>query len=189
MIWKDVYEFEELYEISIEGIVRSKNRNANTRNGGKRFIRSQIIKQHLLKGYFVVFLNKDNKQHMRRVHRLLGFAFLNETYLEGGEINHKDLNKQNNKLDNLEWVNRLANMSHASLNGVFKEITNHKMGAKNNKQKAASTNPKRRKKLTPEQVFEIRMSTKNNTNKDLAFKFGVSQQTINKIVNYQMWKY
>ena len=69
-------------------------------------------KVQLLKGYWVASLCKDGKYTRRGVHRMMWEAF--NGCIEGRlEINHKDLNRTNNKLDNLELITHRENVNHA----------------------------------------------------------------------------
>ncbi len=69
-------------------------------------------KVQLLKGYWVASLCKDGKYTRRGVHRMMWEAFYGR--IEGRlEINHKDLNRANNRLDNLEIVTHQQNLQHA----------------------------------------------------------------------------
>lgn len=67
------------------------------------------------KGYLRVYLWKNNKQKTYLIHRLVAEAFIPNPskYLE---VNHKDENKKNNKVDNLEWCTRKYNMHYNGLN-------------------------------------------------------------------------
>lgn len=100
MAWKKIDGFGN-YSISDDGMVR----NDDT---------MYILKQHQNnKGYFMVNLWRNNKGHWRTIHRLLAMAFIPNT--EGKMcINHIDGNKQNNKLDNLEWCTHSENQLHRS---------------------------------------------------------------------------
>jgi hypothetical protein len=68
-------------------------------------------------GYYKVDLYSEGKRETHRVHRLVGQAFiLNPDNLP--QINHKDGNKQNNNVENLEWVDNSQNMTHAYRTGL-----------------------------------------------------------------------
>jgi len=98
-IWKDIKDYENLYEVSNFGKVRRK--------------RTQKIMSIYLnhKGYCKVSLSRKNKSKNHRVHRLVAIAFLeNNNY--NLEVNHKDFNKLNNHVDNLEWVTGEENIKH-----------------------------------------------------------------------------
>lgn len=110
--WRDVVGFEGLYQVSNLGRVKSCERV--TSNG-------RPINEHLLKGtgtgtdYRSVSLWKNNYWNNKLIHRLVAEAFLpNPDNLP--EVNHKDSNPKNNRLDNLEWVSSKENTSHRIAN-------------------------------------------------------------------------
>ena len=104
-IWKDVKGFEEKYEISSYGRLRNKKTN-------------RILKMTNQYGnYFSVILYDENHKKSTKMHRLVAETFIPNpnNYLY---VNHKDLNKQNNRVDNLEWCTQSENVKHALNNGV-----------------------------------------------------------------------
>lgn len=108
-IFKPIKDFENMYEISNYGIIKSVDRNIICKDGQIKPIKSRYIRPadngH---GYKFVNLWKDNKQHRYYVHRLVAETFLsNPDNLS--EVNHIDNNKANNSVNNLEWCNRLYN--------------------------------------------------------------------------------
>ena len=106
MNWKPIAEFPN-YEISNTGLVRNK--------AGK------ILKTFVQNGgYEVATLSKDGlKGAKRTIHRLVAISYLTNPE-NHPEVNHKDGNKLNNKLDNLEWCSGKQNMKHAKEIGLFK---------------------------------------------------------------------
>ena len=108
-IWKDVYEFEGLYQVSNLGRIRSVPRTIIDKNGHTR-----IIKEHYMSGsnngngYLTVMLHKDGIGIRRYIHRLVAQAFIPNP-LSLPEVNHKDENRANNIITNLEWVDYLTN--------------------------------------------------------------------------------
>ena len=111
-IWKDIPEYEELYEISNLGRVKSKTRKTKFGRGWKVY-ESQILKpQEDKDGYFRIALSKDGKKRRFFIHRLVMMSFVDNS-LNLPVVNHIDGNKQNNKLNNLEWVTRSENDLHA----------------------------------------------------------------------------
>lgn len=81
---------------------------------------SKVLNQHKKEdGYITVSIYSDDKKHTTlRVHRLVALAFIPE--IEGKpHVNHKDGNKENNHVSNLEWVSRSENMLHAHETGLF----------------------------------------------------------------------
>lgn len=112
-IWKDVVGYEGLYQVSNLGNVKSLDRKRfNGRVMANK--KGQIMKQYVLKdGYCSTRLCKDGEVKNHLIHRLVAIAFLpNPQNLP--QVNHKDENKQNNKLNNLEWCDRLYNNNYGT---------------------------------------------------------------------------
>ena len=94
-IWKDIKDYEGLYQISNLGNIRT--------------IDGYNIKPWITRGYCYVALSKNGNSKKYRVHRLVAQAFIiNPNNLQ--IINHKDENKQNNRVDNLEWCTQYENV-------------------------------------------------------------------------------
>lgn len=103
-IWKDVKEYEGLYQVSNLGNVRNSKKN---------------ILYKSLTSYYGVKLCKNNIKKFKIIHRLVAEAFIpNPNKLE--EVNHKDGNKLNNNVENLEWCTKSENMIHAYKNKLAK---------------------------------------------------------------------
>lgn len=104
-MWKNVKGYEKLYQVSNLGRVRSKT---HTRKNGKRDNQICVSKGKLLKpgkdsrGYMIVVLSKEGKTKSCRVHRLVAECFIDNPN-NYPIINHKDENKANNNINNLEW--------------------------------------------------------------------------------------
>lgn len=109
-VWKDIKDYENLYKISNYGRVKSLERITYCGNRLKpRILKSSINKY----GYECIYLTKYAKTKTLSVHRLVGIAFMpNEKNLP--EINHKDENKLNNHVDNLEWCTHKYNSSYGT---------------------------------------------------------------------------
>lgn len=113
-IWKDVVGYEGLYQVSNLGRVRSfygKNGRLTTCS---RVLSGKVDKD----GYIEVRLCKDGKVAYQRVHRLVGSHFLCGD--ESLQINHKNGNKSNNCVNNLEYVTPRENVVHAHNTGLHK---------------------------------------------------------------------
>lgn len=95
MIWKDVKGYEGLYQVSDTGKVKSLIQH---KNRGPRVL-SDCVGSN---GYPVVVLCKNGKKTSRTVHRLVATAFIQNPD-KYPCINHKDENKTNNSVSNLEW--------------------------------------------------------------------------------------
>ena len=106
-IWKDIKGFEGLYQVSNYGKIR------NSRN-------NKLLKtQKDIKNYVVITLKNKEKKYTLKVHRLVAQAFV-ENSLNKPQVNHIDGNKENNFVDNLEWVNNSENQYHAYKTGLKK---------------------------------------------------------------------
>lgn len=102
-IWKDVVGYEGLYQVSNQGRVRS-----------LYFGKIRMLKQRKLRtGYMQVGLTKTKKIKFYNVHRLVSAAFIpNPDNLP--EVNHKDEDKTNNTVENLEWCDRKYNINYGN---------------------------------------------------------------------------
>jgi hypothetical protein len=114
-IWRRINGFENLYKISTTGKIKS---FGNGKSTNPNFNETRILKTTISKrGYERVKLFKDGKRYYFSVHRLVALNFLNE--INGkNEVNHKDGNKANNNLVNLEWVSASENQLHAFKTGL-----------------------------------------------------------------------
>ena len=68
-------------------------------------------------GYLVLTLSKDGKAKTHQLHRVVASAFVDNPFNKE-QINHKDGNKENNKVSNLEWVTSEENINHAIKTGL-----------------------------------------------------------------------
>jgi hypothetical protein len=106
--WKAIAECNGQYYVSSWGRVKS------FKHGKER-----ILKHWIVKGYVFVQLSKNNKQKSVSIHRLVANAFIMNP-LKKTSVNHKDGNKTNNCIDNLEWMTHKENIQHAWDTGLFK---------------------------------------------------------------------
>lgn len=111
--WKDIKGYEDNYQISSLGRVRSKDRyEYMVINDGYRLRRGQLIKGELDKqGYHRVGLWKDAKCRKFLVHRLVAKAFLPNSK-KHPIINHIDEDPMNNRVENLEWCSYSYNSTY-----------------------------------------------------------------------------
>lgn len=115
-IWKPIQGFEELYEVSNLGHIRS-----------LRFNKKHILKPQLNNcGYLIAHLSKDNKLYQLLVHRLVAFAFVKNTNPEKYiEVNHIDECKTNNAAANLQWCTHAYNINYGT-RGARQSVTRRK---------------------------------------------------------------
>ena len=112
-IWKDIKNFEGLYQVSNKGRVRSLDRISVNCYGMPRKLKGKILKPHLnVYGYLDIGLSNCGNGNIFKVHRLVADAFIpNPKNLP--QVNHKDENKQNNCVENLEWCTNAYNVKYS----------------------------------------------------------------------------
>lgn len=119
-IWLPVVGYEELYEVSSLGKVKSLGRVVYCSDGRVRHCKGKIMKQcesgkreNDKQGYLQVRLTNENgESEAKCVHVLVAEAFISN-YENKPTVNHKDGNKHNNNVDNLEWATYSENNQHA----------------------------------------------------------------------------
>lgn len=168
--WKDILGFEGRYQISDLGRVKSLTVTYSFRNGFRTY-KGAIKKLTRDKdGYLMCQLWERNRPHTRKVHRLVGEAFL-EKEKGATDVNHKDGDKTNNAYTNLEWCTHKANGEHAARTDLMAFGSRHGVA-----------------KLTEADIPVIRdlLSQKVGVTK-IAKKFGVCAATIYDIAEGVTW--
>lgn len=121
-IWKDVVGYEGLYQVSNLGRVKGLDRKASIGNNNFRSVKGGLLK--IRKGektnYPFVALTKNHKASLIRVHRIVAEAFIPNPN-NYPQVNHKDGDKTNNCVCNLEWVTCSQNTKHAYDNRLNKK--------------------------------------------------------------------
>lgn len=173
-IWRPVVGYEGLYDVSSRGHVRSLLRPSKTQKSKNH---TRIISGRPLalgrrrKGYTFVGLRRDGKGRRFFVHRLVAYAFIGPAPKSPGDwqVNHRDGNKTNNAVANLEWVTGEQNREHAFMNGL---------------------NPPGYASLTAKEVVEIRQryAAREASMTALADEYGTSTSNIDKIIANRSWK-
>ncbi len=182
-IWHNIEGYEGLYQVSNYGRVKSLSRPYKNQYGEfgnkKEFIKAQKLcsfdsSTKEKSGYLVVNLAKDDRGKWVRVHRLVAQAFL-ENPLNLLEVNHKDGNKLNNNVDNLEWVTHAQNCIHAWQNGLRNEneqARRLKIKLKNQKLKNIS------KEMVLDIFKNCILGDKSKNAHHFAEKYGICVQTV-----------
>ena len=118
-IWKDVKGYEGLYQVSNLGRVKHLPGIIEDKNNVKKFVREKI-KSHTISedGYHSVSLYKNNVAEYFMVHRLVLSTFKPSKLQSELEVNHKDGDKDNNVLSNLEWVTGSENIQKGVESGT-----------------------------------------------------------------------
>lgn len=111
-VWKDINEYVGLYKVSNTGKIIS------MKKGKEMTLHVDVY------GYPIVTLYKDKKHKTHKVHRLVAIAFIPNPN-NYPSVNHKDENKKNNHIDNLEWSSCFYNANYGSRNkNISKTQTN-----------------------------------------------------------------
>lgn len=177
-VWMPIPGYEGSYEASSLGRIRSLTRFVNhapssTSRGFKRVYVGRILSQYKTRnGYIAVRLSNGKSAKTVHVHRLICQAFLP---MKAGltVVNHKDGDKTNNRLDNLEWCTPSRNMQHAIDNGLKPVLRGSEVGGS---------------VLNDSCVFKIRyMLECGETQRSIAEKFGIGQKTVSSLRSGKTW--
>jgi hypothetical protein len=165
--WKPI-QLAPDYEVSNFGEVRSLG-FITPFGSAKKYHCPKILKPWISAGYPTVGLRTNDGPLRIRVHRLVAEAFLDNP---SGKlhVNHKDGNRTNNNIDNLEWTTASENAFHKT------RILKKGLGEDNG-----------HSKLTDVEVIAIRAAS--GMQKDIAVAFGVCQMTVSLIKRYKIWKH
>lgn len=117
--WNGVVGWEDSYQVSSLGQVRSLIRQVRSRWGGMYWVNGRILSPNICNGYATIQLCKPDYRIRQSIHRLVARAFIGSPSDARPEVNHKDGNRLNNAYTNLEWVSRSENEIHAWKTGLF----------------------------------------------------------------------
>lgn len=173
-IWKAVPGYFGHYEVSNHGNVRSIDKLVNFWLGQRMVKGRNLIDWVLPCGYKCVALCRDGGKSSQYVHRLVASAFIDK-YDESLVVNHKDGNKLNNHVENLEWISQSANLVHALRTGL-----------RNSQKGEASVHAK----LKESDVLQIRDMANNGVEHiDIARMFNISYSLVSSIKNRRCWRH
>ncbi len=171
-IWKDIPDYEGLYQISNWGQILSL---IKWRKTYKRILRPSTGKY----GYLIVHLFKNRQSKKFFVHRLVLGTFVGPCP-DGMECCHKDGNAKNNHINNLEWNTHKENVKHQILHKTLKIPIGYQVGSR-----------QWNSKLNELQARIIKYLLKTNylTQNEIAKIFNVSKDTIYLIKKEKSWKH
>lgn len=157
--WKEMPGYEGLYEVSTCGQVRSIREDKNT------FYGRLLSPCRTTKGYRQVRLSKKNVPKMFKCYRLVALAFIPNPESKIG-VNHKNGNKVDDRVENLEWATNQENVDHACANDLMHS-------------KLTTNQAKTAKKLLSLGYYF----------RDIAKMYGVHAATIHDIKQGKTWKW
>lgn len=178
MIWKDIRGWTGCYQVNRKGQVKSLPRLKRfVLHGVEKWIMTKeiLLRPYLgTDGYYYYFLSdkkRDKTSHLSRP-RLIGTHFISNPKRKK-EINHKNCNRTDDRIGNLEWVTKKENAHHSIKNSHYTILL---PGEKN---PAA--------KLTTSQVKAIRKD--NRVHRLIAADYGVCRENISQIKRNARWKH
>lgn len=161
--WFDIPGYEGIYQVNMDGLVRNERKN-------------KLVKQHTgNKGYQLVRLyNGCGESKQVLVHRIIASVFVENPNPKYTVVKHKDGDKKNNKISNLEWTTIGRNVAQAWGKGL-----NDCRGEKNGRAKIKETD-----------VIEIRkLYAKGVTVRELMDMYPLSKNAMNSVVKRITWKH
>jgi hypothetical protein len=170
--WRDVADWEGLYQVSDLGRVRSLDRPGKLGSGGAAR-KGRVLRQGgNTVSYNNVGLCRDGAQVAAAVHRLVAVAFVERPHSGAVEVCHNDGNKRNNRASNLRWDTRQGNQADKRKHGTSG------LGKRGNSSK-----------IGPAEVRQIRemIAAGHLSHVKIGHKFGVSGVTVWAIRHGRTW--
>ncbi len=166
--WKDIPGYEGIYAISDTGMIRRVSLGANGASKPGKLLNPRPMKS----GYLRVNLGKGGVITDCLIHRLVLITFIGQPEGDKNQVNHKNGDKSDNRLINLEWVSQSQNITHA-----YNELGHKARGETNH-----TTH------LTAADVLQIRaMAADGLTHKVIAEQFNITRRSVGRIVNRERW--
>lgn len=168
-VWAAIPEYEGWYDVSADGqVMRVRYINGATPG---RVLKPAVTKL----GYHQVRLYEGRgarTSRVHKVHRLVAAAFIGPCPA-GHQVNHKDGDKSNNRLYNLEYVTPQENIAHAERTGLRPKAKGERHGMA---------------RLTERDVRAIRaLAAGGSMQRDIARKFGIAEAHAHRIIHHQRW--
>lgn len=196
--WKDIPNYEGLYQVSNAGRVKSLYRRVHSKDGKYKSIKGVVLRnQKCSNGYLFVNLSKDGKVRTGLTHRLVALAFV-KGFQDGKEVNHINEDKTDNRASNLEWITHQSNSVHGTKiertqktfkeRGVSKGANNPMFG------KFGSLNPRSKKIMQMDmngnliKIFDSAASAARELKGNASFISRTTKGYYNQAYGYK-WKY
>ena len=161
--------------VGVDYIVSSDGHIYSTKNVGRGKYHKEISQRKNADGYMDITVGPNSFRTTRKVHRLVAEAFIGPQPDESYEINHKDRNRSNNDVSNLEWVTHKENV----------RLIPYEVGSA-----ARSGSKNGRVKVNEQIVSEVRnlYENENMSVSEISFQYGIAYSTALDIVKYKTWK-
>lgn len=177
-IWVPCFGYYGSYEINNYGVIRSLDRMVPRVNHGTpcfQTCKGRVIKQHISNcGYLRVSLSNSNRK-MISIHRLMLFSFGIPNPDNKKQVNHKDGDKTNNALRNLEWATGSENINHAHDTGLKPTLHGEDVGTS---------------KLKNVVILAITSDLMQNiSRREIADKYKLPISEIGRIARGERWSY
>lgn len=184
-IWKPVYGYEGLYEISNKGRVKSLAKEVRRSSGAHIRMQPERIMKIMknAKGYEFVDLCKDGNRFHGTVHRIVLSAFCPVENMDSLTVNHKDFDKSNKTIENLEWATNYENIQHSKASGRYDIDERPDI-------LSPYQNPRKRRKFTPETIEKIHelISSGNYNDREISEMVGASRRFVTAVKLGETWK-
>lgn len=174
-IWKDIPGYEQYYQASTFGRIRSKDRSFKLHHGAIATRKGKILKGTPdEKGYLKTRLLITGVSFKpKRIHRLIAQTFIPNP-LQYSQVNHKNGDKSDNRIENLEWCNNSENQLHANATGLRKGSPS---GARNHFSKIVLH-------LSAGVFYDSARDAYNHSGKDISFEMFCKNIRNNKNYTY-----
>lgn len=170
-IWKPVVGWEEFYEVSSRGVVRSVGRFVAHHTGKLLWRKPRVLRGCMISRYVQVSLSKNGRTSTHRVHSLVAAAFIGPRPL-GALVCHNDGDRKNNAVENLRYDTSQGNSDDMSRHGTVLRGERHGSS-----------------KLTAADVVELRSLKGTAAHADLAERFSISVSQVQNILYGKQWRH
>lgn len=170
-IWKDVPNYEGIYQASNLGRIKALIRKTRTWQVHKEI----ILKHSFIDRYLKASFHKDGVKKTRMIHRVIA-----ETFIPNPNnfpcVNHINAIRNDNRVENLEWCTHSMNMKHA-----------YKLGNKN--QKGSNNNCAKINQGIADNIREYYKNNQHFSQKEIGEMFNLKREHIKDILNFKIWNY